>query len=135
MKTSLWAIALGATGVLFASSAQAQCTRHVYNNSPYPFRVGLTGGLCNGSPICTVRPRSTATITYLMMPGGSFNAFAIYNGPPIGGAFGMSGCYIFHRGSTGAIAVNSPADGDVTTCGGSSCPCPQPYRTRVRAKR
>jgi hypothetical protein len=31
--------------------------------------------------------------------------------------FGLSGCYIEHSGSTHEIAVNDPADGDVTTCG------------------
>lgn len=124
MKILTWLISLLACAVIWTASASAQCTRHFYNNSDYPFRVGLTGGLCNGSPLCTVAPHRTATIVYLMMPGGSFNVSSIIGG----GAFGMSGCYIYHRGNTGVIAVNSPADGDVTTCGNSGWQCPSPPR-------
>jgi hypothetical protein len=47
----------------------------------------------------------------------------------------MSGCYIFHHGNPGVIAVNSPADGDVTTCGGWGWGCPAPPRGLRRAKK
>jgi len=122
MKTLTWTLSLIASAILLSGSASAQCTRHFYNNSNYTFKVGILTGLCNNTAICTIRPHSTGTLVYFPLPGGTINISSRI----AGGTFGISGCYIYHHGNTGAIAVNSPADGDVTTCGRSGWRCPAP---------
>jgi hypothetical protein len=115
MRLVAWTTALIACA-LWSGSASAQCTRHFYNNTSVPWSVNLgASGLCNGSPVCTIRPYSTATLVYFPFPISPMGiASPIYNR-----TFGLTGCKIIHSGNTGAIAVNSPADGDVTTCGRS----------------
>lgn len=125
MKISTWLISALALLVAFTGGAEAQCKRHFYNNSPLPFAVGLgASGLCNNSPSCTINPHDEATLIYYAIPGGAIS---------IGGSallptttFALLGCLIVHKGPTGPIAVNDPADGDVTTCGGDGWACPPP---------
>jgi hypothetical protein len=111
MKISTWLIAVIVCLLAFTGDAAAQCKRHFYNNSPVTFHFA--------PPITDVDPNSTADIIYLpivtvMTVSSSYGKHT----------FGLAGCKILHSGSTGEIAVNSPADGDVTTCGGSGWPCP-----------
>jgi hypothetical protein len=125
MKTLTWLISLIAFAALLTENAAAQCTRHFYNNSNSPFAVGFVGGgTCNGSPVCEVRPHTTSTLVYLPLPGGAVAIVSSF----YRGNFGVTGCYIIHSGGTGAIAVNDPADGDVTTCGNPGWECPPALR-------
>ncbi len=129
MRAWTWAVALVASTVL-TGSASAQCSRHFYNNTSVPWSVNLgAAGLCNGSPGCTIRPYSTATLVYFPFPISPMSITS----PIYSRTFGLSGCKIVHSGNTGAIAVNDPADGDVTTCG-RSWDCPS-LRRAVRKRR
>lgn len=125
MKISTWLISIVACLLAFTDGAAAQCpARHFYNHSPVPFSVSMVGGVCNSSLSCTINPHEEATLIYFAVPGGSIGISSVLGH----GAFGLLGCLIIHSGSTGPIAVNDPADGDVTTCGsdGWSCPTPPP---------
>jgi hypothetical protein len=119
MKTPAWLISIIACLVAFTGSAAAQCTRHFYNNSVTPFKVEMDQGLCNKSTTCIINPGETGTLFYYgLLQGGITVTSTFYHS-----AFTVSACHIFH-GDTGAIAVNDPAEGDVTTCGGSGWDCP-----------
>jgi hypothetical protein len=127
MKTLTWLISLFACVAIWSGSAAAQCTRHFYNNSNVPWTVGLaSGGLCNGLPTCVVKPYTTSTLVYFPYPLSPI----IIASPFYNNTFALSGCRINHSGNTGAIAVNEPADGDVTTCGRRGWRCPPIPRPR-----
>ena len=131
MKVLTWLVSLVACIAVLTGSAAAQCTRHFYNNSRYrspssrPIRHGATACLS----LCTINPHTTSTLTYLPFPVGSVTIGSVYGTH----VFGLTGCYIIHSGSTGEIAVNDPADGDVTTCGSNGWSCPRKsYRHRKK---
>jgi hypothetical protein len=128
MKTLTWLISVFACVALWSESAAAQCTRHFYNNSNVPWSVALGGGgLCNGLGGCIVKPYTTSTLVYFPFPVSPI----VISSPFYSRAFGLTGCKIIHSGNTGAIAVNDPADGDVTTCGRGGWRCPPiPRRSR-----
>ncbi len=131
MKALTWLVSLVASIAVLTGSAAAQCTRHFYNNSPVPFTfIAPNSAWCNGMPsLCTINPHTTSTLTYLPFPVGSVTIGSAYGTH----VFGLTGCYIIHSGSTGEIAVNDPADGDVTTCGSNGWSCPRiPYRHRKK---
>jgi hypothetical protein len=114
MKVLTWLVSFVACIAILTGSAAAQCSRHFYNNSPVPFTFSSSGGgLCNGLVACVINPHTTSTLTYLPFPLGHMEVISRYGTH----VFGLSGCYIEHSGSTHEIAVNDPADGDVTTCG------------------
>jgi hypothetical protein len=95
-------------------------TRHFYNNSNTSYYLHFDKSTCslpNGPNVsdCTVPPGGVAEIHYANPIGG-------------GDRFGMNSqgfdvnivsCHIDHpnQGNTGNVALNEPANGDVTTCG------------------
>jgi hypothetical protein len=113
MKILLWLASLLLFATALTDAASAQCTRHFYNNSTVPFGVGMVEGLCNNSPACIINPGETGTLVYFGLISGAITV----SSPFYNHGFGVSACHIIHSGSTGAIAVNDPAEGDVTTCG------------------
>jgi hypothetical protein len=105
--------------------AQRGCQRHFYNNSNYFWTVRLgVQARCNGSRSCQIAPFAVANLTYdnpdadMFITISSFNYNKTY-------WIGGGACRIMHDGSTGLVALNSPADGDVVTCGNESWPCYQ----------
>lgn len=123
MKTSTWLISILVCLVTFTGNAAAQCTRHFYNDSTVPFKVVMVYGVCNDLPVCTVNPGQSATLVYYGLVMGAITvSSSFYNG-----GFEVSACHIMHGGNTGYIAVNDPADGDVTTCGADGFDCPPTY--------
>jgi hypothetical protein len=129
----LTAFALGA--VATASAADAACTRHIYNRSDNPWtftatnsqgNVHFTTGLyacknrTNGP--CTVPPHTTAGIEYTTTAGISNGTWFIRDKTGEERRFGYLGAAshcpaISHNGSTGAVALNDPAGGDVNAWG------------------
>ena len=127
MRILTWLISSLAFVAIWSGSAAAQCTRHFYNNSNVPWTIGLAGGgLCNGLGTCVVKPHTTSTLVYFPFPVSPI----VIGSPFYSHAFGLTGCKIIHSGNTGAIAVNEPADGDVTTCGRPGWRCPPIPRPR-----
>lgn len=117
MKISAWLIAVVGCLLAFTRVAAAQCERHFYNNSSVTFHfTAPVSSLCY---YCEVPPNSTSVIIYAPVVSGMriWSSYGTHS-------FGLAGCKILHSGSTGEIAVNDPADGDVTTCGGSDWLCP-----------
>jgi hypothetical protein len=126
-KILMWLVSFAVVGS-WSASAAAQCTRHFYNNSGVEWSMSMASiGLCNGLPFCTIKPHTTSTLVYFPFPVGGI----VISSPFYNVSFAVSGCRIHHSGSTGAIAVNDPADGDVTTCG-RGWRCPGPSRRRLR---
>ena len=116
-----WCLSLLVCCCIWSESASAQtyCTRHFYNRSPYVWNVRVyTGGDCRGHERCAINPGETATLNYGAF--GKIEFESVIRGKE---AFDHSFCYIFHSGSTGAIALNDPASGDVKTCGGKNWSC------------
>jgi hypothetical protein len=122
--------------LLSASNAMALdfCTRHFYYNSEVYWTVFMPSpNTCNGSSgACSVKPHSVAELGYsvLTLASGIGVQSKFYNH-----GFSTGPCEIFHSGNTGAVAVNDPANGDVTTCGGSGWPCPSQARRRSNHRR
>src|ERR1700730_10789910 len=120
---------------LLGSPASAGCaTRHFYNNSPVQFNVEFGGrskcsiGSSGMQVVCKVPPGQTADLHY--NDGDVFPKISVSTpGSKIypGRTFNVQGvsCYIDHSGSTGNIAVNDPANGDVSTCGANGWTCSQ----------
>lgn len=121
-----------------SSNAFGCGTRHFYNNSPVPFTINMeNSGKCSvgNSPqqgSCEIPPMGVAELHY---DGWGYYDYSISIVSNDGGrvysqqSFAVGGpsgtCHIEHSGDTGSIAVNAPANGDVTTCGidGYSCEC------------
>lgn len=120
------------SALLFATQATAACERHVYNNSDTPWTIfGWTqavdshiyfGDFCGGvrDSFCVLPPHSVMTITYSTTAGlTSVNVVFVdanrMNSPIFltGGTAGNCP-KTRHEGSTGAVSVNEPADGDFT---------------------
>lgn len=139
MKTIAIAL-LALMAVMSSERAQAGCTRHFYNksNTWWIVAMPLTGsckvnrGACVAPPderwicdtsqrtVCGVAPGETAQLNYndqgdviIMTRGTGFNQSFPANGS----------CYLSHNGSTGNVALNDPANGDIVTCGGPGYPC------------
>lgn len=103
------------------------CVRHFYNNSNYYWGVALAfAGSCHvagepsdGAPICMVPPHTTVELTYSNMGGGPPAKISIAGDSP-GGSYRQTyalravGCYIEHGNDPDHVALNNPADGDVT---------------------
>lgn len=119
MKTIIKMILLIAFTAILSEGASAQCQRHFYNRSPVSFQVTMSGGLCNGSLYCFIPAGATVPLIYFPQPISYIRIWSSFYNKD----FAVSGCYIHHSGSTGGIAVNDPADGDVKTCGGPGWPC------------
>lgn len=104
-------------------------TRHFYNSSSVTFTVTLdNGGTCSVGPskggICNIPAGQTAELHYpngKTVDGGIMiqsSVFAVKRYD-----VDANSCEIKHGGNTGNIVVNSPANGDVKTCGKSTYPC------------
>jgi hypothetical protein len=129
MRILTWVLSLIVFATAWTSMAAAQCERHFYNHSNVSWRVGISG-TCNGSPGCTILPHSSATLIYVAIPSGLLTV----SSPFYQKGFGLTGCLIIHSGNTGYIAVNDPADGDVTTCGDPGWSCPFVRGRQLRNK-
>jgi hypothetical protein len=126
-------LALGS--IASAGAADAACTRHVYNRSanPWTFRatnssgnVHFTTGLfacknrTNGP--CTVPPHTSVGIEYTTTGGIANGTWYIADKTRQERSFDYRGLAsqcpsISHRGNTGAVALNDPADGDINAWG------------------
>jgi hypothetical protein len=138
MKTSVAVFSFFLAMAFWSADASAQCYRHFYNNSMFAWSVQIRGarGSCNpdGSRICQIAPLSVATLYYDGTQGYP-NWITMRSQLYAEKTYFVQQCRIEHDGSTGSwIAVNSPADGDVVTCGGFLWPCPaipfEPKRLR-----
>lgn len=132
---SLLSLAIVAvTMALSCGEAAAICaTRHFYNHSDTTWHIifygnfGVGGGTCRpeGGPdghTCDIKPGTTAGLSYPDFGGWTIRIMSSkYHFDKTLGAQG--GCKIDHQGSTGDIAVNEPADGDVVTCGQGGWTC------------
>jgi hypothetical protein len=120
---SVWALGL-VLAVCNAASADI-CSRHFYNNSNRYWTVMLAPPSWCGSSFggsCLVKPHQTIDLHYnspFIAGSINVNSPGIYNG----GFVTTVPCRIEHSGNTGRIAVNDPADGDVSTCGSGSWSC------------
>jgi hypothetical protein len=122
------AVAGFALGVL-PDAGFACGTRHFYNNSNMSWDLHFEKSTCslpNGPNVssCTVPPGGVAEIHYANpIGGGDFISMWGY------GSFGFDvdivSCHIEHpnQGNTGNVALNGPANGDVTTCGRGGWNC------------
>jgi hypothetical protein len=134
VRISTLAAAALASLPLLGSPASASCdTRHFYNNSPVTFIIQFGGnstcsvGGSGNHTVCRVPSKQIADLHYsnidafpditVQTPGSKIYPARSFN---VQGA----SCYIDH-GSTGNIAVNDPANGDVTTCGRNGWTCSQ----------
>jgi hypothetical protein len=118
MKSLTWTAALAACVALFTSQASAQspfyCARHFYNNSNVTWRITATG-------VDRTFPPHSAQVMNFIGPG--LLQLRIRS-PFYDQTFDETFCYIYHGGSTGYVALNDPADADITTCGNPDFPCP-----------
>jgi hypothetical protein len=134
---------VGQSGGFLAGAAVANllgegnCTRHFYNKSDSYWSVALIdSGWChidgestnaNGN-VCMVPPHRTAVLDYSNLASNSIPQILVTGAWP-GGQFSTAflladvSCEIKHSGSTGNVVLNSPAKGDVATCGRDSYPC------------
>jgi hypothetical protein len=115
-----------------AAIGVGSCTRHFYNRTDSFWAIALiNSGTCHvdgdadpAKPACMIPPGQVATLNY-SNPGnnGVTNAgvaIAAADGHGRRGNYSeyfrlrAVGCYIEHRGNTGAANLNDPADGDVT---------------------
>ena len=126
-KFEILAFAAIACLPLFGQAAFAGCaTRHFYNKSDAPFTIEFSGstGRCNvgAQPMsgkCVIGPGESAELHYSDLGGTIYLSSDRYYGRA---AFTVSmTCYIDHTGRTGNVAVNEPANGDVSTCEKSTC--------------
>lgn len=111
---------------LTAGIASADCVRHFYNKSSFPWFVAMASGTCiigayNG-PGCFILGGQTAELRY-GYSGASFGAIAIRSNVYARVFTVPDGCKLQHDGSTGNVVLNDPADGDVVTCGDGSYAC------------
>lgn len=123
-------------GIVIASCEPASadiCARHFYNNSNRYWTVVLLPPSSCGSQTmgkgCVVKPFQTIDLHYNSpLITGTINVASpgLYNG----GFVTTVPCRIEHHGSTGRIAVNDPANGDVSTCGSRSWSCGVTRRKR-----
>ena len=114
--------------------ATACATRHFYNYSTVGFAYTIMpSGSCSigpyTGPVCVIPAGQTADLHY---PDQSTNiaVVSLDEGATFpGAAFALQiGCNI-NAGNTGNITMNSPAEGDITTCGKSGYPC-QPSKKK-----
>jgi hypothetical protein len=120
-----------------AMIGEGDCTRHFYNKSDSYWSVALIdSGRChldgdnsktNGN-VCMVPPHRAALLDYSNLGSNSRPQILIAGTWPDGQfstAYDLKevGCEIQHSGSTGNVVLNSPAKGDVVTCGRDSYPC------------
>jgi len=118
-----------------ATAAEAACQRHIYNRSAKPWefiasprkdrggeRYGNVyfhstdcRGMTNGP--CIVAPGASVRITYTTTNGTAAGSMAIFDHKKKLRSFDYEGSFsrcpkISHRGNTGSVAVNDPANGD-----------------------
>ncbi len=122
MKFLTWMAAVAASVTLFTSAAFAQspfyCERHFYNNSH------VTWTLDSNAVLRTFPPHSVQSLNFIGPPLMTLHI----KSPFYDRSFDESWCYINHGGSTGYVALNDPADADITTCGNPDFPCPSVRR-------
>jgi len=131
----MFATAVAVAALATAGAADAACTRHIYNRSvnPWTFRAtnsqgnlhfnkGLFACAKRTNGPCTIPARTAVEIEYTTT-GGIANG-TVYIKDKTGAERGFdyrglaSNCpSISHRGNTGAVALNDPADGDINTWG------------------
>ncbi|MFY9692632.1 MAG: hypothetical protein WA776_06810 [Xanthobacteraceae bacterium] len=118
MKFLTWLAALTTCATLFTTAALAQspfyCERHFYNNSNVTWTL-TAPGVDRSFP-----PHSAQSLHFI---GPARLALRIKS-PFYDQTFDETWCYIYHGGSTGYVALNDPADADITTCGNPDFPCP-----------
>ena len=118
------------------SDVQAQAAscapRHFYNHSNLVWTITMpTGATCSlgtAAPQsnCSIAPGDTGILYY---NSSSVGGSVLVQSPVFFGSYPVSGCsYLSHHGSTGNVVLNTPAYGDMETCGTSTQPCaaPQP---------
>ncbi len=121
---------------MLGAPARADCaTRHFYNNS-YPFKVtfGTAGGSCTGGTsqgrTCLIPANQTVELHYPGSFASGRSEMTIQSNE--GGSYPIvppttftisSDCFLARSESFQNFTVNSPAPGDVTTCGTLQFPC------------
>ena len=118
-----------------AGAADAACTRHIYNRSANPWSFRATnsqGNLHFGKGLfacktrvngpCTLPAHTNAEIEYTTTAGIANGTIYIRDKSGLERGFDYRGLSsncpsISHRGNTGAVALNDPADGDVNAWG------------------
>jgi hypothetical protein len=118
MKVLTWIAALMTCVTLFTTHASAQspfyCERHFYNNSNVTWTL-TAPGVDRSFP-----PHSAQSMHFI----GPARLSLRIKSPFYDQTFDETWCYIYHGGSTGYVALNDPADADITTCGNPDFPCP-----------
>jgi len=133
--------------MLASGTAMANCgTRHLYNNTPVTFVLVMgdgTGSCSLNGPMksaCEIPSGQVGEIHYAdtlfshiagaiagapAASPGQIHIMSEDGGKIFNQSFSVNGdnCYINHSGSTGKIAVNDPAKGDINTCGHGNWHC------------
>ncbi|MFZ0776675.1 MAG: hypothetical protein WB772_00030 [Xanthobacteraceae bacterium] len=128
MRFLSWLAALMIGATLFTTSAMAQspfyCERHFYNDS------NVTWTLDGAGVRRTFPPHSAQSLNFI---GPALLQLRIIS-PFYDQTFDETYCFIYHSGNTGYVALNDPADADITTCGNPGFSCPS-LRRHQRKKR
>ena len=129
MKSSTFTAALTACIALFSAEASAQspfyCERHFYNDSNVTWTLDAPGAHRE------FPPHSAQSLHFI---GPARESLRIRS-PFYDQTFDEDWCYIHHSGSTGYVALNDPADADITTCGNPDFPCPSARHHRRKKQR
>ena len=115
---------------LFTYHVYANCMRHIYNNSEQPWSFTFTtssgnvyfhDAACNVNGPCLIPPNANVTIEYSHRSGAVEGRVDVMDSNSKAKSFVYYGTgvsnpcpYLSHRGSTGSVGVNDPADGDFT---------------------
>jgi hypothetical protein len=127
---SLVALAVAGFALSVLPDAGFACgTRHFYNNSNWSWSLHLERSTCslpNGPNVndCEVPPGGVAEIHYANPIGGG-DSISMDGYGSFGFDVDIVSCHIEHpnQGNTGNVALNAPANGDVTTCGRGGWTC------------
>lgn len=131
MRHRIQAVVMAVGGLFLANAAQAQCVRHIYNNSNQVWSVQYTPGIgyvqftdiaCdnNTNGPCKIAPHTTATVEFHSNAGGV--VITDNKGQSRNWSYSadwkQGNCpYIWHSGRTGAVALNDPANSDLNMWG------------------